>query len=117
MIKVSPSSWDVKMKWMVKSCQVEYIMLLNLPIILSSNSFLSYLLYPFLFFFTLIYSPHRSTIKQLTITNYMHCDKAATCATKILGMLKRTFVNRLEYIMLLNLPIILSSNSFFFYYS
>jgi len=49
--------------------RLEYIMLLNLPIILSSNSFLFYLLFPFLLFFILIYSPPRSTIKLLIITN------------------------------------------------
>ena len=32
-------------------CRLEYIMLLNLPIILSSNSFLFYLLFSFLFLF------------------------------------------------------------------
>ena len=58
--------------------RLEYIMLLNLPIILSSNSLLFYLLFPILFFFILIYSPPRSTIKLLIITNYiihtqLHC--------------------------------------------
>ena len=38
----------------VINIRLEYIMLLNLPIILSSNSFLFYLLFPFFF---LIYSP------------------------------------------------------------
>ena len=33
--------------------RLEYIMLLNLPIILSSNSFLFYLLFPFYYFFLL----------------------------------------------------------------
>ena len=54
------------------SNRLEYIVLLNLPIILSSNSFLFYLLFPFLFFFILIYSPPtcRSTIKLLTIKTH-----------------------------------------------
>jgi len=41
--------------------RLEYIMLLNLPIILSSNSFFYFT------FFVLIYSPPRSAIKLLTI--------------------------------------------------
>ena len=51
----------------VSNYRLEYTMLLNLLIILSSNSFLYYLLFLFLFFFVLIYSPlARSTIKLLT---------------------------------------------------
>ena len=45
------------------SCRLEYIMPLNLPI----NQFLLAIIPIFI----LIYSPHRSTIKQLTITNYI----------------------------------------------
>ena len=54
------------------SCRLEYSMLLNLPIILSSNSFLFHLLFPFLFLFcSRILSPPRSAIKLLKITNYI----------------------------------------------
>jgi len=45
--------------------KLEYIMLLNLPIILSSNSFLFCLLFPFLSFFILIYSPPIGQYLQL----------------------------------------------------
>ena len=48
--------------------RLEYIMLLNSPIILSSNSFIFYLLFPFLFFFP---PSNRSRIKLLTIANYI----------------------------------------------
>jgi len=54
--------------------RLEYIMLLNLPITLSSNSL------PIIPIFILIYSPPRSTIKLLTITNYIiHTQLHSIC--------------------------------------
>jgi len=47
------------------------IMLLNLPIILSSNSFLFHLLFPFLFFF-FIGLKNQATLSVCTITHYRH---------------------------------------------
>jgi len=55
--------------WIQMISRLEYIMLLNLPIIFSSNSFLFHLMFSFLFF---LYSPPRSTIKLFTITNSLH---------------------------------------------
>jgi len=53
------------------TARLKYIMLLNLPFILSSNSFLFYLFFSFLFLFyshfILLYSHLFSTIKLLTI--------------------------------------------------
>ena len=54
-------------------------MLLNLPIILSSISFLFYLLFSFLFFFILIYSPHTRAVLEISLSSFQAACLSRTC--------------------------------------
>jgi len=70
-----------------RACRLKYvyIMLLNLPIVLSSTSFLFYLLFPFLFFlFSFMLPIRRSTIRQLIQLQIIHnthsIDKPESCS-------------------------------------
>jgi len=55
--------------WECEVIRLEYIMLLKFPIILSSNSFLFYLIFPFLFFFVSTLSKNQVVYNDTTYIN------------------------------------------------